>query len=112
MRCGSVVKALTTGAEGPEFQNSAVNGYPTLFRAEEAGGSKEEKWYHTSVTRVPIQVGSSTVTFLRANMGCGRTLTTSAHVSPGTELSNVCDRPPLLSLPRVMMITLAVLQWY
>jgi len=80
MHCGCVVSVLTAGAEGPGFKTSlsarffetlslhpAVNGWLTLFRAEEGEGDEKKGLRLTSFTlSVPVQVGSLTAISLTA----------------------------------------------
>ena len=44
------------------FFHPAVNGYPILFRPGKAEGSEEEECLPISVTPLPVQIGSLTIT--------------------------------------------------
>jgi len=56
------------------FKNSlhpAVNENLTLFRAGESDGGEKEGWRPTSVTPLPVQVGSLATTSPQAILGYG-----------------------------------------
>jgi len=47
----------------------AVNGYSALLRSDEIEGGEEEECCTTSITPLPVQVRSSTITLRTANIG-------------------------------------------
>jgi len=76
-----MVGALAIGAEGPRLYTSLnfsktlftpQYGYLTLFRSE---GSEKEGWHLTSVTPLPVQVGSLATATPNGNYGLWEQLT-------------------------------------
>jgi len=66
--------------------HSAVNVYPTGFRAGEGEGGEQNGWHPTSVTPLPVQVRSLTTTFPITIIGSGIAFTSYTLTWPSWKL--------------------------
>ena len=65
-------------------------------------GGEEEKWLPASVTPLPVQVSSSTITFLIAINGYGQPFTLPYFTCPSLLLLSTCDLEKVISLVKAV----------